>query len=64
MWLQVLNKRCASTAFDKNSLFDGASIGRVEFCVKEKVSQDLVCEIHKVIRRLEKKKIKGDIFTF
>ena len=37
---------------DKNSFFDGASIERMELCVKGKVSQDLVGEIHKVIRRL------------
>ncbi len=40
--------------FDKTSLFDGASIGigGMELCVKGKVLQDLVCEIHKVIERL------------
>ena len=38
--------------FDKNSLFDGAIIGGLELCVKGKVSQVLVCGIHKVIGRL------------
>ncbi len=42
----------AGTAVAIPYIFNGASIGRMELCVKGKVSQNLVCEIHEVIRRL------------